>query len=134
MGLKLCKTDHQQAEANVGLLRTNFVFLFCIGKGGFGKVWRVEHKKTRMKYALKEMSKCKIINKKSVNSVLNERNMLCNINHSFIVNMIGAFQDRENLYLLMDLLTGGDLRYHIGLHRTFDEEVTKFFVACIIQA
>ena len=87
-----------------------------------------------MKYALKEMSKCKIINKKSVNSVLNERNMLCNINHLFIVNMIGAFQDRENLYLVMDLLTGGDLRYHIGLHRTFDEEVTKFFVACIIQA
>ena len=24
-----------------------------------------------------------------------------------------AFQDRENLYLIMDLMTGGDLRYHI---------------------
>jgi hypothetical protein len=25
-----------------------------------------------------------------------------------------AFQDRDNLYLVMDLLTGGDLRFHIG--------------------
>jgi len=32
-----------------------------------------------------------------------------------------AFQDRDNLYLLMDLLTGGDLRYHIGKHRRFKE-------------
>jgi len=28
--------------------------------------------------------------------------------------MIGAFQDRDNLYLLMDFLNGGDLRYHIN--------------------
>ena len=39
--------------------------------------------------------------------------------HSFIVNMELAFQDRENLYLVMDLLTGGDLRYHIGRQRRF---------------
>jgi len=51
----------------------------------------------------------------------------------FIVNMIGAFQNRENLYLVMDLLQGGDLRYHIGLRRTFTEEQTKFFVTCIIM-
>ena len=43
-----------------------------------------------------------------------------------------AFQDRENLYLVMDLLTGGDLRYHIARHRRFSEEQTKFFIACII--
>ena len=34
----------------------------------------------------------------------------------------------------MDLLTGGDLRYHIARHRKFSEEQTKFFVACIIVA
>ena len=45
-----------------------------------------------------------------------------------------AFQDRENLYLVMDLLTGGDLRYHIARYRRFPEEQTKFFVACIIVA
>ena len=45
-----------------------------------------------------------------------------------------AFQDRENLYLVMDLLSGGDLRYHIARHRKFNEEQTKFFIACIIVA
>ena len=45
-----------------------------------------------------------------------------------------AFQDRENLHLVMDLLTGGDLRYHIARHRKFSEEQTKFFIACLLQA
>lgn len=53
---------------------------------------------------------------------------------SYIVNMQFAFQDRENLYLVMDLLTGGDLRYHIARHRRFSEEQTKFFIACIVVA
>jgi serine/threonine protein kinase len=34
----------------------------------------------------------------------------------------------------MDLLTGGDLRYHIARYRRFPEEQTKFFVACIVVA
>jgi serum/glucocorticoid-regulated kinase 2 len=32
----------------------------------------------------------------------------------------------------MDLLTGGDLRYHAGRQRRFSEDVTKFFAACLI--
>merc|ERR1719272_1099749 len=43
-----------------------------------------------------------------------------------------AFQDRENLYLVMDLLKGGDLRYHISRNRKFSEKQTKFFVACML--
>ena len=48
-----------------------------------------------------------------------------NNNHRFIVNMIYAFQDRDNLYLVMDLLTGGDLRFHISRQRRFSEEQTS---------
>lgn len=36
-----------------------------------------------------------------------------------------AFQDRENLYLVLDLLTGGDLRFHISRHRKFTEVQTS---------
>lgn len=43
----------------------------------------------------------------------------------FLVNMVYSFQDRDNLYLVMDLLTGGDLRYHIGRLRIFDENTTR---------
>lgn len=43
-----------------------------------------------------------------------------------------AFQDTNNLYLAMDLLSGGDLRFHLCKHRKFNEEQTKFFIACIL--
>ena len=43
-----------------------------------------------------------------------------------------AFQDRENLYLVMDLLNGGDLRYHISKHWRFSEEQVRFYIACIV--
>jgi len=82
---------------------------------------------------MKEMSKSKVITKRSVNSVMNERHLLSSLKHPYLVNMLYAFQDRENLYLVMDLMPGGDLRYHISRHRRFTEEQTKFFVACIVN-
>ncbi len=99
--------------------------MYCIGKGGFGKVWKVERKKLKQNYAMKEMSKARIITKRSVKSVMNERKILTMLKNPFIVNMYYAFQDRENLYLVMDLLAGGDLRYHICKHRRFSEEQTR---------
>lgn len=36
--------------------------------------------------------------------------------------MIYSFQDKDQLYLVMDLLTGGDLRYHISRYRYFSQE------------
>jgi serine/threonine protein kinase len=40
-----------------------------------------------------------------------------------------AFEDRDNLYLVIDLMTGGDLRYHIGKMRKFNEEQTSKFLS-----
>lgn len=70
---------------------------------------------------MKEMQKPKIVNKKSVNSVMNERTLLSQLNHPFMVNMFYAFQDRDNLYLVIDYLNGGDLRYHIGCKGKFSQ-------------
>ena len=44
---------------------------------------------------------------------MNERSLLTKLKHKFIVNMVQAFQDRDMLYIVMDLMKGGDLRYHI---------------------
>ena len=44
-----------------------------LGKGGFGKVWVVTFKNKKKYYALKEMKKSLILQKKSIKSVLNER-------------------------------------------------------------
>ena len=56
--------------------KNQFHFQFVIGRGGFGKVWKVEQRKEKKFYALKEMSKARIISKRSVNSVMNEKNFL----------------------------------------------------------
>ena len=48
------------------------------------------------KYALKEMSKVKIIDKRSEESIKGERDFLSKLNHPFIVNMYYAFQDFDN--------------------------------------
>ena len=45
-----------------------------------------------------------------------------------------SFQDTENLYLVLDLLEGGDLRFHIIQQRYFTETQSKFFIACTILA
>ena len=114
--------------------RNNFKFLYVIGKGGFGRVWKIQSKKSKNVYALKEMSKLKIIDKKSEKSINSEREFLSKLNHPFIVNMHYAFQDKENLYLVMDLLSGGDLRYHISRYHKFSEEQTRFFMSNMIYA
>ena len=109
-----------------------FEFQYVIGRGGFGKVWQVIMKKNNKQYALKEMSKVKIIDRRSEKSIKGERDLLSKLHNPFIVNMICAFQDYETLYLVMDLLTGGDLRYHLCRIQKFSEEETKFFIACVL--
>ena len=113
---------------------SDFEFLYIIGRGGFGKVWRVKSKKTNKHYALKQMSKLKIIDKKSIKLINSERDLLSELFSPFIVNMYYAFQDKEFLYLVIDLLPGGDLRYHISIHKKFSEEQTRFFICGIILA
>ena len=80
------------------------------------------------------MSKVKIIDRRSEISIMSERNLLSKLNHPFIVNMYFAFQDFWNLYLVMDLLTGGDLRFHIAHQKTFSEMQTKFFISNMLLA
>ena len=112
--------------------RSDFTYQYAIGRGGFGKVWVVEFHSDHQAYAMKEMLKLRIVSKQSVNSVLNEQKLLSVLRHPFIVNMKFAFQDRENLFLVMDLMKGGDLRYHLNIRERFNEQETKFFTACIV--
>ena len=64
-----------QTKLNFHPSKSLFEFLYVVGRGGFGKVWMVKYKKTHHKYALKEMSKVKIIDRKSEKSIKNEREL-----------------------------------------------------------
>ena len=131
MGNNQIKSDLTDSTSFT-ISRNAFQMNYIIGTGGFGRVWKAEFKKSHQPYAMKEMSKVRIVQKRSVHSVMNERAILEKLNNPFIVNMHFAFQDRAKLYLVMDLLSGGDLRYHIGRLRKFNEAQSKFIAACII--
>ena len=85
---------------------------------------------------MKIMSKIKIIKKNSVKNINNEKKFLTILHNPFLVNMVCSFQDNENLYLVMDLLLGGDMRFHINkkavYNRKKDEKQLKFVAGCVL--
>ena len=78
------------------------------------------------------MQKVKIISKRCVFSIMNEKDLLVKLHHPFMVNIHSSFQDREHLYLITDYCNRGDLRFHLSIQQKFTEEVSCFFLACII--
>ena len=50
--------------------RNSFHILSLVGTGGFSKVWEVKWKKNGQLFAMKEMSKARIIDRKSIKSIL----------------------------------------------------------------
>ena len=65
------------------ITKSSFEYISIIGKGGFGKVWKVYSRKQKAQFALKEMSKAKIIDKHSEKSVKFERDLLSRMHHPY---------------------------------------------------
>ncbi|KAI9209333.1 kinase-like domain-containing protein [Polychytrium aggregatum] len=111
---------------------SNFIIGKGLGKGAFGRVCIIEHKSTKTRYALKYISKEKCIAERALNHVLQERSLLEEVHHPFICNMRYSFQDEFNLYMILDLMPGGDLRAY--LKRPLAEDVTRSIIAEIASA
>ncbi|EHA50720.1 hypothetical protein MCOR27_006973 [Pyricularia oryzae] len=106
----------------------HFRLLRVVGRGAFGKVRIVERKDTNLSFALKYIRKDEVVRSESVRNIIRERRMLEHVNHPFICNLRYSFQDIEYMYLVVDLMTGGDLRFHIS-RKTFTEEAVRFWIA-----
>ena len=80
---------------------------------------------------MKEMNKAKIYIKKSMKAILNEKNLLEELHYPLLSNMNYAFQTEEFLYIIMDYLPGGDLRYHLSKRKKYNQSdylfLTKLF-------
>ncbi|KAF9113033.1 hypothetical protein BGX27_002339 [Mortierella sp. AM989] len=64
----------------------------------------------------------------AVRNILRERQILESVDHTFVVNMRFAFQDDDYMYMCMDLMMGGDLRFHMN-RRGFGEDVVRSWIA-----
>ncbi len=79
------------------------------------------------------MSKTKVIDQNAESAVMKERLILSNIRSHYIVNMICSFQDTDSLYLVLELKSGGDLRYHLMNSQAFTESQVKFLLTNLIM-
>lgn len=99
-------------------------------------------------YALKKMSKIQLLKcaqgESALECIFSERNILTLVRHPFICNLhciyiiyfyLDAFQDFYNLYLVMDIALGGDLRYQLKQTKNgFPEDRVRFYIAQLILA
>ncbi|KAF2796214.1 kinase-like protein [Melanomma pulvis-pyrius CBS 109.77] len=123
--------SREHAPANRSCLAVNlnhFRLLRVVGKGAFGKVRIVERKDTGLTFALKYIRKDEVVRSESVRNIIRERRMLEHLNHPFLCNLRYSFQDIEYLYIVVDLMNGGDLRFHIS-RKTFTEDAVRFWIA-----
>ncbi|POY72469.1 putative Non-specific serine/threonine protein kinase [Rhodotorula taiwanensis] len=127
MGALCCKPEEIDFEGPVDLW--HFYLLRSVGKGAFGKVRVVQHKKTKALYALKYINKARISKQRAVNNIIQERRLLEEIDSPFVCNLRFAFQDDENLFMVLDLMLGGDLRFHLDRLGAMKEDWVRFYVA-----
>jgi serine/threonine kinase 32 len=100
----------------------------------FKKVKRIERRKKHTHYALKYIDKKKCIKNHATRNIFRERITLQALHHQYIVNLKYAFQDDENLYMVLDLAEGGDLRCHLERLKAFDEDTLTVYAAEISHA
>ncbi|XP_011869611.1 PREDICTED: serine/threonine-protein kinase 32B isoform X2 [Vollenhovia emeryi] len=85
-------------------------------------------------YAMKYVHKNECAERGALKNVAREVEILSKLEHPCLVNLWFSFQDEEDLFMVSDLLLGGDLRYHIQQEVVFGEESVLLFVAEIALA
>nr|XP_057938519.1 rhodopsin kinase GRK1-like [Doryrhamphus excisus] len=114
-----------------------FLDFRVLGKGGFGEVSACQMKATGKLYACKKLNKKRLKKRKGYDGAMVEKKILEKVHSRFIVSLAYAFQTKEELCLVMTIMNGGDLKYHIYLvdenNPGFDEPRACFYTAQIIQ-
>jgi len=114
-----------------------------IGTGTFGRVKLVQHVASKRVLALKCMSKAQIVSKHQEKNVMNEKNILDECAHPFILDQVATYQNADELFILMEIIQGGELWTYIyektdviprGPMGGFVEPVAQFYAACVVSA
>ena len=85
--------------------------------------------------AVKDINKYELLKHKTGFAMLySELNALRRVEHALIARLHFAFHTPTSCYLVLDLKTGGDLRYYLRKKLLFEEANVAFYVACISSA
>ncbi|CDW74610.1 protein kinase domain containing protein [Stylonychia lemnae] len=124
--------DIQQQEEKIST--SSFHAIQLLGKGSFGEVYLVQKKSNSQYYAMKVLSKSKIMGQNLVRYAKTERNVLSYTQHPFIVNLNYAFQTSDKLFLILDYCPGGDMARVLQRERRFSEDRARIYIAEIVLA
>ena len=105
-----------------------------IGKGGFGLVWKVIHKKTQKVYCIKVIQKQGIIEQKLVDQMNREIEIMYILNNPHCLRLKNHFEDDTNFYLVMPLASKGQLYRVLKKFRKFDERTAAQILRETISA
>ena len=104
-----------------------------LGTGTFGRVKLGKLKDLDEYVAIKILKKMKIIKFKQVDHILNELKILSFIDHPFIVKFNGFNQDAQYLYIIIELINGGEMFRYLRKKGKFPTEQAKFYAAQVVQ-
>eukprot|EP00742_Colponemidia_sp_Colp-10_P000759 GILJ01000825.1.p1 GENE.GILJ01000825.1~~GILJ01000825.1.p1 ORF type:complete len:330 (-),score=65.08 GILJ01000825.1:191-1180(-) len=119
------------ASTSAKLDLTQFELKKTLGTGSFGRVRFCKHRTTGKHYAIKILKKAEIIRLKQVDHIMSEKAILAQIDHPFIVNMFGFFQDDRHLYIVLEYVIGGEFFTHLRRAGRFDNNTARFYAAQI---
>ncbi|XP_047332435.1 probable serine/threonine protein kinase IREH1 [Impatiens glandulifera] len=112
----------------------DFEIIKPISRGAFGRVFLAKKRTTGDLFAMKVLRKADMICKNAVESILAERNILISVRNPFVVRFFYSFTCRENLYLVMEYLNGGDLYSLLRNLGCLDEDVARVYIAEVVLA
>mmetsp|Transcript_40352 Transcript_40352/g.97444 ORF Transcript_40352/g.97444 Transcript_40352/m.97444 type:complete len:653 (+) Transcript_40352:236-2194(+) len=110
----------------------DFFNMRVLGRGGFGSVIACKRGVSGKLYAMKVMDKKRIKLKKSELLTVNERVSLAAVESPFVVNLKYSFHTQESIFLILDLMTGGDLGYHLQQKGKFPKKECLYYAARIM--
>ncbi|CAL6019173.1 Kinase [Hexamita inflata] len=111
----------------------NLTVLNLIACGSFGKVYLVKDQAGTI-YAMKQLSKQKIIMMRQVDHVRQEIEILRQVKSNYIAKMYSCFQDDKYVYMVFEFIPGGELFFHLRRYEQFPVEVARFYLAEISTA
>jgi len=122
----LCIQQQPVTEDDFGLFR-------IIGRGGFGLVHGCKKRTSGKLYAMKVLNKKRIKMRGSEKLCMNERRILAEVDSPFLVCLKYSFATNEDLFLILDLMTGGDLAFHLSIKGVFNKiEATFYAMRCAL--
>lgn len=105
-----------------------------LGVGAFGEVHLVRKKDVMQLYAMKTLRKMDVYKRNQVAHVKAERDILAEADNEWVVKLYYSFQDRDNLYFVMDYIPGGDLMGLLIRKEIFELPLARFYIAELVLA